>query len=47
MGVTEGTVVDAGNRGVSKDQEDKFVALLAFVTQVIFRLGAAAVVPKY
>lgn len=33
MGVTEGTVADAGNRGVSKEQEDKFVALLAFVTQ--------------
>ena len=27
-------VADAGGRGLNKEQEDKFVALLAFVTQV-------------
>lgn len=31
---TESKVVDAGGRGTSKEQEDKFVALLAFVTQL-------------
>jgi protein SDA1 len=33
-GMTESSVADAGGRGLSKEQEDKFVALLAFVTQV-------------
>lgn len=34
MGMAEGTVTDVGGRAVSKEQQEKFVALLAFVTQV-------------
>lgn len=33
-GKTEGGIADAGGRVTTKEQEDKFVALLAFVTQV-------------
>ncbi|UZJ54508.1 hypothetical protein CBS101457_003828 [Exobasidium rhododendri] len=33
-GSAEGGVADAGGRGLTKEQEDKFVALLAFVTQL-------------
>jgi protein SDA1 len=33
-GPSEAGLADAGGRGLSKEQEDKFVALLAFVTQV-------------
>lgn len=36
MGMAEGNATDIGRRAVSKEQEDKFVALLAFVTQVNF-----------